>query len=136
MHQQSQSKSSTSENSTSSLSYIPSSLRFSSGIEISFTVHSYPRCIHLNGDKESVSSLIAIIPTDRLYNKLEENSRPPAPDLYHYPMRLDHQILNHPRQDLRLRILPVNRISKSLRDSANTPNRELTGLTQISTELK
>ena len=51
-------------------------------------------------------------------------------------MRLDYQITNLPRQDLRYHNLPVNKINNSLQSLANIGNRELTRLTHASTELK
>ena len=57
LRQHAQPNSSTSENLPSSLSDIPISLRPSSGMESSFTVHSYPRSTPLIGDQESVFSL-------------------------------------------------------------------------------
>ena len=128
--------SSSSENLPSSLSGNPISLRPSSGIESSFTVHLYPISTHLVGDQESVSSLSAINPTHLPYRTLEENSRPPTPGPYRFPLRLDNQIIIHARQDLRYHILPVNRkIKRVLRFSVNR-NRELTRLTHTSTEPK
>ena len=85
MRQQAQLDSSTSENHPSSLSDNPLSLRTSPGIETYFTVHSYPRSTHVNGDQVSVTSGKAINTADLAYHKLEENSRPPIPDLYPYP---------------------------------------------------
>ena len=96
------------ENLHFSLSDIPISLRLSSGIEMSFPVHSYPRPTHLIEDQEPVSSLSAISHTDLPYHMLEENISPPTLNLYHYPLRLDNQIKNHPRQDMWYQILPGN----------------------------
>ena len=73
-----------------------------------------------------MSPLSPVNPTDFPYHTLVENSRPPTPDLYHDPLRLDNHIINHPRQDLRYRIFPVNRINNGLQYSAITRNRELT----------
>ena len=69
--QHAQPKSSTSETSPSSVSDIPLSLGPSSGIQTSFTVHSYPRSTHLSGDDNSVSSLSAVNTVDLPYHMLE-----------------------------------------------------------------
>ena len=50
-------------------------------------------------------------------------------------MRLDYKIVNHPREDVRYHILPLNRINKTLQHFTITRNREFTGLTHTSTEL-
>ena len=78
----------------------------------------------------------AFVTADFPYHTLQENSRPPTPDPCHYPLRLDNQLINHPRQDLRYHILPVNRMFKSLQTSIITRNRELTTLNQTSNEKK
>ena len=135
LRQNAQPDSFSSESLPSSLSDFPVSLRPSFGIETSFTVHSYP-ISHLIRDQESKSSLSAVNPTDLPYRTLEENSRPPTPDLYHYPVRLDSQMINHPRQDLRYHILRSNRIKLNLPYSSMSGNGELTRLTLTSTELK
>ena len=135
MRQHAQPHSSTSEKFPSSLSDSPVSVRLS-GIETSFTVRSCPRTSHVIGDQESLSSLSAINLTDLPYHTLEEYSRHPTHDVYHYPLRLDNEIFNHPRQYLRHHILPVNRINNCLQYSAITRNRELTRLTHTSIELK
>ena len=109
LRQYAQPHSSTSENHPSSLSDIPISLRPSSGIENSFAVHSFSRYTHLSGDQKSVSSLSAINLTELPYHTLEENSKPPTPDLYDSPLRLDNQIFIHPEQNLSYHILPVDR---------------------------
>ena len=136
MRQHAKPHSSISENLPSSISDIPISLRPSSGIETSFTDQSNQRSSHLNGDQESVFSLSAFISIDFAYHTLESNSRPPTPDVYHYPLRLDNQIFNHPIQDLRFRILPVIRTNNTLQYSVITLYRELTRLNPSSTELK
>ena len=67
---------------------------------------------------------------------VEENSRTPAPDPYHYPLRLDNQRIIHRRQYLRYRILSVNRTVISLEFPIFTRNREWARKTHTSTELK
>ena len=135
MRHHAQPNSSTSENLPSSFFDIPISLKPPSGIGTSFTVHSYPRSTHLVGDQESLSSLSATNTIDLPNHTHRKISRPPTPDLYHYPLRLDNQKSNHPGQDLRHHIFPVKRIDNSLNFSANT-RREVTRLTQTSTEIK
>ena len=110
LRQHPQPNNSTSEDLSPSFWHIPLSLRHSSSIETSFTVHSYPRYTHLIGEQESVSFLGAINAADVPYHKLEENSGPPTPDPFHYPLRLDIQITIHTTQDLRYHILAVNKI--------------------------
>ena len=105
-------------------------------METSLTVHPYPKFSQLFLDEESVSFLGAIIPTDVPYHTLEENSRLPLPDLCHSPLRLDNQVFHHPRQDLRYHVLSTNRTNNRLQCFTSTRNRELTGLTHTSTELK
>ena len=78
----------------------------------------------------------AIDTADPPYHTLEENSRSPTPDPYYFLLRLDNQISNHLRQDLRYHILPVNRISISPQYCTFTRNRNLTRSTHASTELK
>ena len=114
MRQHAQPNSSTSENLPSFLSDIPISPGLPSHTETSFTFHSYPRSTHLNRDHESFSSLSSINATDPPYHTLEENSRPPTLYLYHYPLRVDKQTFNHPRQIPRYHIFPVNRTSTIL----------------------
>ena len=97
---------------------------------------TYPRSNHLIGDQQSVCSLSAIDTSDLPYHTLEEISRPPTPDLFHYPLRFDNQKLNHPRQVLRYHILPVNKRNNSLQYSTVFRNGELTRLTQTTAELK
>ena len=97
--------SSTCENFPPSLSETPISRRHSSSIETSFIVHSFLGSTHLVGDQEPNSSLSAIISTVLPYLTLGENSKPLRPDIYHYPLRLDNQMIIHPRQDLRYHIL-------------------------------
>ena len=120
LRQHAQPNSSTSEKLPSSLSDLSIELRPSSGIETSFTVHSYPRSTHLTGDQESVSSLSSINPSDLPYHALEQTSRPPTPDLYIYPLRFYNQTFNHPRQHLKYHIFPENRINNSLHYSTIT----------------
>ena len=67
---------------------------------------------------------------------LGQNFRPPTPDPYHNPQRLDIQKTNFPRQDLKYRILPVIRVSNSLQYSTSIRNRDLTRLTHTSIEPK
>ena len=136
LRQHAQANPSTFENLSSSLSDIPLSLRRSSGSETSFTVHSYPISNHVIGDQESVSFLGAIKTADLPYHKLEEISRPPTPDPYLCRLRHDNQICNHPQQDLRYHILPVDRINNYPQYFTITRNRELTRLTRIPTESK
>ena len=69
-------------------------MRPSSGKKILFTVHSYPRSIHLIQDQESVFSLSAINPIDPPNQTLEESFRSPTAHLYHYPKRVQNQINN------------------------------------------
>ena len=71
---------STSEKPVSCLSDIPLSPRPPSGIETSFTVHSYPRSIHLSGDQDTFGSLSANNASDIPYHMLEMNSRLPSLD--------------------------------------------------------
>ena len=67
---------------------------------------------------------------------LEKKSRHPTTDIYHYPLRLDIETINHPRQDLRHHILPVNRVNNSVQHFPFTRNRELTRLINNLTVLK
>ena len=97
LRQQAQHISSISEYLPASLYDSSFSLRPYSGFETSFTFLSYPISTHLIGDQESVASLSVINPTDLAYHTLEQNSRPPTPDFYHYPLRLDNQKINYPR---------------------------------------
>ena len=115
---------------------ILNSLRHSSGIATSFTVQSNPRSTHLLEDQESASSLSVINHTDLSYHTLEEDCRPPTSDPRYYLLRLENQTNNHPRQDLRHHILPINRINNSLKHSAFTRIWELTRLTHTSTDTK
>ena len=73
--------------------------------------------------------------TDLPYHALEENSRPPTPDLYHHTLRLDDQMNFRPRQDLCYHNIPVNRINNTLQHSSITRNRETARPTHSSTEL-
>ena len=83
----------TSDNITSCLSVIPVSLRFSSCIETSFAVHSYPWSTYLFGNHDSVSSLSAFNTAEHPYHSLDKNCKPPTPDPYQYPLRLDIQLI-------------------------------------------
>ena len=69
------------------------------------------------------------------YDSLDRNFRSPTTDPDHYPLRLDNQTNNQPRQDLRYNILPVHRINNSLQQSFNTRNGRLIILTQRTAEL-
>ena len=73
-----------------SLFEIPISLIPSSGIEDSFTVHSYPRSTHPIGDQGSISSMTATNSLDLPYHTLRKTSKPPTPDFYNYPLILDN----------------------------------------------
>ena len=115
---------------------IPVSVTHSSGFEIPLTVHSYPRSTSLPGDQEAVSFLSAITSAHLPYHTLEENSRPPTPDPYHQPLRLDKWKFIHPRHILSYFILPVNRINNCLQLSTITRNRERNRLTYNRTEGK
>ena len=130
LRQHAQPHSSTSEHLPSPLSDIHFSLRPSSGIEICFTINSYPRSTHLIGNPQSVSSLSAIDAAGLPYHTLEEKFRPPTHDPYPYPLRLDNQKLKHARQNLRHHIVPVNRTNNSLQDTTITRNWELNRLTE------
>ena len=136
MPQHAQPNSSTAQNLPSFCSDIPISLTPSSGIETSFTVHSYPRSTHFFGDQESVSSSSATNPTDFPYHTLENNSRHPTPDLYHCALKSDNQSISQPKHYLRYHILPVNRTNKKLQYSAIIRNREMTKITHTSIQLK
>ena len=70
------------------------------------------------------------------YTSLDKNSTPPSLDPYHYPLRLDNHLFNHPRQDLRHQNLPVNRTDNGLQDFITTHNLSLKRLTQTTTESK
>ena len=105
-------------------------------METPLIVHSYPKSAQLFVGEESVSFLGASSPTDLPYHTLEENSRLPLPDLCHGPLKLDNQVFHHPRQDLRYHILSTNRTNNRLQCFISTRNRQLTGLTDTSTELK
>ena len=134
LRQHAQPNSSTPENLLFSIFDVPLPLRRSSDIQTLFTVHSYPKSSHLVADQESLSSLLfsslsATNTADLPYHTLEENSKPPSPDPYHYQLKLANQIITHPRQDLRYYIVPVNRTNNSLQNSNKTRNRELTRLT-------
>ena len=124
-----QPRSSTSGNSLSCLSGIQFSLKPSTGMETSFTVHSNPRSNHLTEDGETVSSLSAINAFDFPYHSLDDKSIPHTPDLYQNPMRLDNQTNNLPRRDPQYHVLPVNRINNKLQNFTYTRNRELKTLT-------
>ena len=134
--QHAQPPSSNSQTLPSSLFDIPPPLRPSSAIETSFTNHTYPRPTHSIGSQESVSSLSAFITADLTYHTKRENSRPPTPDPYHYPLKFDNQRFNLPRQDLKYHILPLKRIIKSLQYFNITRNRGLTRLPHTTTELQ
>ena len=115
----------------SPLSFIPTS-----GFETSHTIHSYPRSIQVFGDIENTSSLSNPNISDLPFHTLDKNSRPPTPEHYNYPLFLDNQIVYHPRQDQRYRILPVNRITNSHQYSQVTRQRELNRLTHSNLELR
>ena len=136
MPQHAQPNSFTSENLLSYLSKIQVSLRPSSVFGKSSSVQSYPKFTDFKGDQKSVSFLSANNPTDLPFFTLEKTSRPSTLDLYLDPLRLDKRVINHPRQDLRNQILPINRKNNNLQNSAIICNRELTTLTYTSTELK
>ena len=120
--QQAQARSTTDTETRSSpqspLSFIPTS-----GFETSHTVHSYPRSIQIIGDIETPSLLSNPNTADLPYHTLDENSRPPTPEHYNYPLLLDNQIIYHPRQDQRYRILPVNRITNSHQYVTSYPSK-------------
>ena len=115
-----QSQSSASENLPSSLYDIPQSLRPPSGIETSFTVHSYAKSTHFIGDRESVTSLSAINTAELPCHSEDGNSRPTTPYPKPSPVRIDNQIMNHARGDLIYQFLRVSRINNILQHSNNT----------------
>ena len=129
-------QSSASENLTIFFSDNRVPLRLSFSFENFFNVHSYSRFNPPVGDQESVSSLSVINNAELPYHSLYRNTRPPTADPYFYTLLLDKQILNHPRQDLRYHIRPVNKSTTSLRKSAFIRSPELTRLTHTSIELK
>ena len=61
------------------------------------------------GDIETPSLLSNPNISDIPYHTLDKNSRPPTPEHYNYPLLLDNQLIYHPRQDQRYRILPVHK---------------------------
>ena len=119
-----------------SFSDIQLSLRLSSVIETSSTVHSYPKSTHLFGDEESTISLSGKNTANLPYHTPEQTSRPATPDPYHHPPRIDNQKVSHFSQRLKYHIFPVIRINNSLQFSTSTRNQELNRLTQNATEIK
>ena len=72
-----------------------------------------------------------------LTHTLDKISRPPTRDPYHYPLRFDNQMIDHPKQDLRYHSLTVNRVNNSDQYSIIIiRNREMNRLTQITTDFK
>ena len=104
---------------------IPISLRPSSGVETSSTVHLYLVSIHIIGDPESVGPLSVFDTTQLPYHSLDKKSKLLTPDPYHNPLRLDNQVINHPGQEMSYHLLPVDRTKNSLQFSTLTRNREL-----------
>ena len=110
--------------------------RPSSSIETSFTVHSYLNSTRLVGDQKTDFSLSVINAAGFPNQSLIKKSRPPTPDLYQYPLRLDNEMINHSTQNRRYHILRVSRMNSSLQNFTITRNRKLNRLTQTTTELK
>ena len=109
-------QSSVSENLPSLLCDNTQSIKPSSGIETSFAFHSYPNASLIVGYQELNLSLNAINNADIPHHSLDENSRPPTPNPYHYPLILDIAIINFPKQNQRCHVLPVNRLNNILQD--------------------
>ena len=136
LRQHAPSQSPASEGLTSSLPDNPLSFRPLFGIEMAFTVHSYPKFIHVIGNQESVSSTSASNTAELPYFSFAGISRTLTLDPYRYALILDNQIYFHPKQDLRCYNLPVNRINKSLQNSVVTRNCGVIRKTQNTTETK
>ena len=75
--------------------------------------------------QELVSSHSAVKAADFPYHTLDDTSRRPTPDPYHYLLRFDIQTINHPGQYLRYQVFPLNTMNNSLQYSTITLKREL-----------
>ena len=70
------------------------------------------------------------------FQSLEKKSRPLLPDPYHYPLRIDIQIIHHPTQVFRYQKLPGSRKTNSLQNAKITRNTEAIRSTQSTNGLK
>ena len=91
-----QSQSSASEKLPTTYSDILLSSGPSFGFETSFTVLSYPESTRFTADQHLVSSLSADNTAGLSRDSIEENSRAPTLDRYHYSLLVDNQLFNSP----------------------------------------
>ena len=85
--------------------------------------------------EQSLQWLLSIL-LKNPYHLLNKNFGPPARDQYHDLLILDIRRFQHPRQDLRYQMLPVNKRNKNMQKCNVTRNSELYSLTHTTTVRK